>query len=210
MSDTISGDGHVTANADAYPSSMIGGPLPQINDPVREDDIEDTIQAIVVGILRFPGSLVRPRWQVNDPNQPTADTDWCALGIVDRETQGYPYVRHERGGPSILYRWVTLTVLVSMYGPNATDNAERLRDALYINQSWDSLSLLNIRFIEAVGVTLVPDLVNTQWINRADLRIRFTMEQTRSYRILDIASSDGTITTDTGVTGSFLALDPGV
>lgn len=209
MSDTILGEGHVTVNADGYPSSASGGPLPQINAPISEEQIEDTVQAIVAGVLRFPGSLVRPRWQTTDPNQPTAGTNWCALGITDRETNGFPYVRHERGGPSVLYRWPTLTVLVSVYGPNAADNAEALRDALYMNQNWESLSLLGIRFLEAVGVTLAPDLVNVQWINRADLRIRLTIEQTRSYRILDIASSDGTITADTGVTSQWLTLDPG-
>ena len=189
-------------------TSATGGPLPQINAPISKAALEDAFSATVAGILRLSNGLVRPRWQPGPPNQPDAGVDWVSLGITARDTNGFPYVSHAHGGPSTLIRWPILTVLISLYGPNADDYAEELRDALYLNQNLEALNLLGVKLVEAGEVVAVPDLTNVQWINRVDLRTRFAMEQTRQYNILDFASSDGTVTTDTGVSGSFLAINP--
>jgi len=189
-------------------TSATGGYLQRTNAPVTQAQLEDAVQSLIQGVTGIPPDLIRPRWQPEPPNQPPAGTDWAAFGIIERETTGFPYISHANGGSSTLYRWPILSLMVSVYGPNAEDNAEDLRDACYIAQNFEQLNLLGIRLIEAGSVTMVPDLINVQYINRADMRIRLATEQTRTYAIKDIVSADGTITADTGVSGQWLATDP--
>lgn len=181
-------------------TSATGGYLPQVNTALADQDLENALTALISGVLQMSAALVRPRWQAIPPKQPSPTTNWVSLGIVSRESKDYPVIKHHAGGPDTLTRWSTLRVAVSVYGPNASGLAEQLRDALYINQNFEQLSLQGIKLLDAGNVTAVPDLFNMQWINRADVEIRLAQAVDRDYQVLDIASSQGTITTDDDVT----------
>jgi hypothetical protein len=184
-------------------TSATGGYLPQVNTPLADQDLENAITALVAGVLQMSAALVRPRWQAIPPKQPSPTTNWAAVGITSRETADYPVIQHHAGGPDTLTRWSILHCAVSIYGPNASGLAEQLRDALYINQNFEALSAVGIKLMDAGNVTAVPDLFNTQWINRADIEIRLAQAVDRDYAVLDIASSHGIVTTDDDVTSEW-------
>jgi hypothetical protein len=96
-------------------------------------------------------------------------------------------------------RWFRLNVLASFYGPNAVTFAEQLRDGLYIGQNQEQLALSGIKLIDAEDHQVVPDLFNLQWIDHVDLPIRLAAVIERKYNVLDIISSEGTITNSAGV-----------
>jgi len=184
-------------------TSATGGYLPQSNTPLADQDLENAITAAVAGVLNMSASMVRPRWQALPPKQPSPTTNWASVGITSRESMDYPVIQHHAGGPDTLTRWSTLRCAVSIYGPNASGLAEQLRDAFYINQNFEALSAIGIKLVDAGNVTAVPDLFNMQWINRADIEIRLAQAVDREYQVLDIASSQGTITTDNDVTSEW-------
>jgi hypothetical protein len=180
-------------------TSATGGYLPQVNAALSDQAIDDAITAVIAGILGISNSLIRPRWQPLPPRQPPPSANWVAMGITERRPMDYPYIRHFNGGPDQLTRWSQATAMVSVYGPGASGLAEQLRDGLYIAQNREALAASGISLTEAGTVTAVPDLFNAQWINRADLELRFAIAIDRQYAVLDIAESTGTITADGGV-----------
>jgi hypothetical protein len=181
-------------------TSATGGFLRQSNTPLSDVAFENVMHDAVVGILGIPPDLVRPRWQPKPPKQPDVNTNWVAIGITTRTPIDYPEIKHSAGGSSRQTRWSSVEMLASIYGPNAPGLAEELRDGFYVDQNRDLMASVGIKLTEAGIVTRVPDLFNIQWINRADLPVRFAQAVDRNYEILDIASSQGTISTDiTGV-----------
>jgi hypothetical protein len=70
---------------------------------------------------------------------------------------------------------------------------------LYIGQNREQMLAMDINVTDAGEIATVPELLNAGWINRADLPVRLTQSVSRDYNVLDVASSEGTITTDRGV-----------
>lgn len=181
-------------------SSATGGYLPQVNTPLSDPAMEDVITAAISGILSFDNSMIRPRWQALPARQPPPTTNWVAIGITDRTAIDYPYIKHFNGGPDQLTRWSRITVAVSVYGPNAQGLAEQLRDGFYVSQNLEALATSSIKLTDIGSITAVPDLYNVQWINRADMEMHLAVATNRTYNVLDIASSQGTITAVDGAT----------
>lgn len=184
-------------------TSATGGPLAQTNPIALDTDLENALHDLITYVLGLTGDLVRPRWQMRPPNQPAIGVTWASFGITRRERFDYPQITHFNGGPDRLTRWTMVHVLVSVYGPNASANAEALRDAMYIGQNNEGLASVGLKITDAGEVTMLPDLINTQFVNRADLPLRFAQAVNRDYNVLDIASSEGPITTVDGVTAEW-------
>lgn len=185
--------------------SSTGGFIGQLDPlPLNDAALDDLLQQLVVGVTGLSGSLVRPRWQwpISGPNipptQPPPDTDWCSIGVMNLIPHDYPYEGHQGGGDGsdLQISWETLDVMASFYGPNCRGNASTLRAGLYISQNRESLIQFGIKLREAGAITVVPDLVNVQWINRCDIPLVFDREIHRTYPILNLQSAQGGITTD--------------
>jgi len=161
---------------------------------------------LFAGILQIDPALVRPRWQVEPPNQPDlATVSWLAFGITARATDTFAYVGHVGAvgatpGYDQLQRHEELTILTSHYGPEADLNAEVLRDGLQIAQNREVLQLNNMSVIETGEALTVPVLVKERWLYRVDLSVRIRRQITRNYPVLDLASAAGTIASDTTTT----------
>jgi uncharacterized protein YaaQ len=185
--------------------SSTGGFLRQTNAlPLNDAALDAVLQQLVVGVTGLPGSLVRPRWQRPDtdpntpPTQPAVNVDWCSIGILNQIPHDFPYEYHtgDGDGYDTQVTWETLDVMASFYGPNCRNNAAVLRSGLYINQNRESLISYGIKLREAGTMTLVPDLVNVQWLSRCDLTIILDREIIRVYPILNLESVQGGISTD--------------
>jgi hypothetical protein len=160
--------------------------------------LDAVLQKAVVGITGLPGNMVRPRWQPVVPKQPEPSTDWCAIGLTDSDSTDYPAEWHDGngGGSDTQQAWDGLTVLASFYGPNATANASLLRRGLYVAQNREQLQASGIDVVDAGTIAASPDLINQQWVRRYDLPIRLRRKVQTSYPILNIASADDSIVTD--------------
>lgn len=96
-----------------------------------------------------------------------------------------------------MQRHVIYETLCSFYGPDSDDLSETLRDSLRIQQNLDPLVAFNAGLYD-VGETInVPELVNTQWYQRADLTINFIRCIVRYFPGQSIQSVPGSIQTDT-------------
>ncbi len=188
-------------------TSATGGylsPQPE-TDPAEDVALEDQLQAIVAGITGIPGHLVRPRWQPVPPKQPSVDTDWCAIGIVRITPDDNAVIAHQPAGEGTdaLQRHETIEVLASFYGPGGYRGAARLRDGFPVAQNREAMFLIGMGFIDTDAIVSAPDLVNQQWLRRADLAFRLRRRIDRTYPVLHLLSAAGTIRGEDGRTQPF-------
>ena len=208
-------------------TSATGGYLlpstPQLPTPAAPQDsaFDTLLQNFIVGLTGLPGSLVWPAWQVVIPNLPPVTTNWASFVVSDSETPGFIYEAHDpvfppNGMPpatspapatpptgyDITIEHEELVILVSFYGPNARGNAALMRSGLQVPQNREVLQLNGMGLISANKITTVPSIVNNQSYYRVDLPVRLRREIVRNYPVLDIASSQITVKSDTGATAT--------
>ena len=181
--------------------SSTGGYLSPVAPSSAQFDaaLDAVLQPLVAGITGLPGNMVRPRWQAAVPKQPEPGTDWAAIGITTIDPADYPAEWHDGtgGGSDTQQAWEEFTVLASFYGPNGMGNASLLRRGVYVPQNREALQLAGIDVVEAGTITAAPDLVNQQWIRRYDIPLRLRRKVQTTYPVLNIASADDVIVTDT-------------
>lgn len=190
-------------------TSATGGYLQATSGPTAIYDaaLQDILAGAVKGVTGLPGSLVRPRWQPEPPPQPLPTTDWCSVGVMFIPHWDFPYIWHNPfgnlNGYDQLQRQEELEVLTSFYGPNAELNASAWRDGMYVQQNNDQLLSFGIRFVSAGRMIILPDLTNSQYINRADVTHYFRRQVSRNYAVLNILTVDVTGTGDQGISDTF-------
>lgn len=185
-------------------TSATGGYLvPESAAPLADDTLDGILQAAIAGITGIPGALVRPRWQAVPPQQPAAETDWIAVGVMAEEPDANPAILHKPAedtglGTDHMQRHVTVDVLVSCYGPNAAGYAGMIRDGIVLSQNFGMLRDAGMSFISAGRAVLAPTLANERWIRRVDLPLTFRRRIDRTYPIRNLLSAAGTIKADDG------------
>jgi hypothetical protein len=175
--------------------------------PPNAKVVEEVFQEMVATLAELPGNLVRPRWQPTPPVQPPVETNWAAVGIISTEADEFPWIEHVQGdettgtpGYDIMRRHQTITAMVSFYGPEAEDNAQRMRDALYIPQNCEPFSLRIQGKVHSVAdFNRAPELVNQQWLNRIDLKLTVRQQVDRVYPIRDLVAAQIKVIADTGL-----------
>lgn len=184
-------------------SSATGGILTPALLPVVT--VQDRLlQSLIAGLTGLAGANVRPLWQQNPPKQPEVNVDWCGFGIAKQEgDKGGAYVRHgERTVGNVttefetLQRYEALDIQVIFYGPNALEYAGRIRDGLEIAQNRDTLRAAGLGVSDFGPVVRMPELVNEQYYNRADVTFKLSHEINREYSILSFVSSAGVISSE--------------
>jgi hypothetical protein len=188
-------------------TSATGGYLTEKPPPtLTSAEIERILQHMVASLTSLPGNLVRPRWQPIPPTQPMADVTWGSVGVMKQEVDDFPEIIHDgqamlEGAPGFgvdrMRRHSTLTVLVTFYGPEAEDVAGMLRDALYIPQQMEGMRPLKLKSVQ--DLARGPELVNQQWINRADMQIEFRYQIDRVYPVLNLVGADVVTRNEDGV-----------
>ncbi|MFG1429181.1 phage neck terminator protein [Roseixanthobacter glucoisosaccharinicivorans] len=177
-------------------TSASGGYLvPSSPGPAWDDQLDDVLQAMIVGITGLPGSVVRPRWQPNQPKQPEPSVDWCAVGVTHVENDTFAARIHSGAGDGsdTLQRHATLTVMASFYGPHRMGFAGLLSDGLLIPQNLEAIVTAGLLIRQASDVVSAGDLFNQNWIARADVLMTFRRQINRTYPVLNVVSGVGTI-----------------
>jgi hypothetical protein len=190
-------------------STVAGGISPNSVLPLAGVGLDTFLQGVVFQVLGWPDpTLVRPRWQPHPPPQPEASVDWCAVGTAMEETEGFPdgtFVGSANGGVGALNysEQVRLEMEVSFYGPYCMAYAGVLKSAFKIGQNRDLLQPQGISFTGTQGPTRVPENINGQWVDRADVTITLTRVLARTYDIEGILSASGTLTAAPRPTATF-------
>jgi hypothetical protein len=175
--------------------------------PATVEDLQSALQQAVAGLAGLPGSLVRPRWQPVPPAQPPVDVTWVSIGVTMVEADEYPYLLHVGGvtlagatapGYTIMQRHQTITVVTTFYGPQADALAAQVRDAFYVPQNYENLFPVGLKLRTIHDLQRAPELMNQQYVDRADLRMEFRAMIERVYPIRDLDGADFTINTDQG------------
>lgn len=180
-------------------TSATGGYLQPVSAPPLEGDaLENFLQSIVVGVTALPATSVRPRWQVDPPNEPAREVDWAAVGVTRRRADTNAAVLHvgdlnAGDGYDRLVRTEFLHVLASFYGPNADTYAALLRDGLSIAQNREALFTAEFGLVEVEEIVAAPDLRNDKWLYRVDVPVVLTRLLVRDYAILNLEEADGTL-----------------
>lgn len=174
--------------------------------PIEDGALDAAFQKAIVGITGLAGSMVRPRWQEKPPKQPEPSVDWCAFGVSSQIPDAGPHILHVGAGSGIdeLRRHEEIDVIATFYGPLCKSFAARLRDGLGLPQNIEELKASGIALIDAGTIRSVPELVNQQWIRRADITLRFRRAVTRSYAIRNILAADVHLFDDTGHLDEFV------
>lgn len=158
----------------------------------------DTIQ----GITGIAGSLVRPRWQANPPQQPAGTVDWAAFGVTVGTPLDTPVIQQVNDSSAELKRQLYMELSVAIYGPNSLSNGQILLDGFAIRQNGDLLRANEIKLVGIGDLVAMPEITNVQWISHYETVIRFTQEVSRTYNIFTLTSASATLTADDGTTAS--------
>lgn len=184
------------------------------NGPLEDDDLDNALQAMVVGITGLAQGLVRPRWQPTLPKQPEPGVDWCSIGVVGSQADTYPVIEHLFGDDITapagdrLIRHETLEVLVSFFGPHAKANLGVLRDGLGVMQNLESVRAAGLHFVAMDDARAAPDLINQQWIRRWDSAITLRRMVARVYGINNILAAEIDLHDDTGDVDRIIQVPP--
>lgn len=152
----------------------------------------------------LPGDLVRPRWQPEPANIPTAGTAWMAMGITpERTADTFPFVEESNDGlSSRLQRHEDLPILCSFYDLGSTGEADGLasllRDNLAIRQNLEPLLAGNFVLAYVGSLTPAPSLLSTRWLYRIDLSMMVRRQIDRNYSVLSVTSLVGEVDTSDG------------
>lgn len=161
-----------------FPTAIVPGPAIQID---KEDhEFEDVLQSYFSTLSGMPGNRFRPRWQPEPGNLPKYGSDWAAFGSTRYASDEYAAVVHDGDTETDkLDRHQVIDILISFYGPNSFNFAERLKDAMVIASNAALLIPLGLGFVEASNITHFSTLIKERWTNRADLTVKIKRQTIR-------------------------------
>ena len=171
--------------------------------PAEDIDLDALIQPAIVGITGMDDALVVIKGQPVPPEQPGRAITWCAFGVRDIDPQVNPDTVHigyaDQGlGVDRVFRQEEIEVIASFYGPAARAMASRLRDGFAVGQNRDALRASGLVYVRPERVTGIADLVNQQFVRRADFVFRLRRMVGRTYPIRNVDFLAGFTVADGG------------
>lgn len=173
-------------------SSTEAGYLLPSDEPIRADPLDDALHDCIMGIVgAIPGQLIRPRWQVEPPAQPDFDVDWVAFGVVRTIRDTFAHAQHEPAGAGadVMSRDELLFVLLSFYGPNSAQYAERFSMGVQVTQNREPLRQIATSFVEVQEAITLPALLKQKWVRRVDITAVLRRRVAFTYPIANVESA---------------------
>lgn len=164
-------------------TSATGGYLQPVGGAMPNDqELEDLLQAHVVGITGLAPEMVRPRWQPTVPRTPEIGVNWCSIGVVSSDQPDSPYFDQDEDSTTSSNH-EDIEVMATFYGIDGEAMAKRFRNGLAIPQNNQQLRQHRMTFVRCMPLRPSPDLVNQQWVRRYDLAFTVRRETVESYEI---------------------------
>jgi hypothetical protein len=179
-------------------------PPASVPAPLEGKPLLQFLQNWIVGISGLPGGMVRPRWQVEQPNIPNSGDAWAAIGITSRPSDTLPFIAHDPNdeGTSTLQRNEELHMLCSFYDTGISGLADQYaaltRDGIAIPQNCELLRQNGFALGYSGDLQTIPSLLSTKWLYRVDLPLVVRRQIDRVYAVKNILSANGTVYTDEG------------
>lgn len=161
------------------------------------------IQTMFVGLTGLPGPMVRPKWQEKPPQAPDVGVNWLAYGIASSAADFNAYLGMNTDDQAVLQRQEQLEVQVSIYGPDALDLVEVIRDGFQIPQNQAGMLSARMGLVEVTKALHIPELINERFFNRYEMAVVLNRQVQREYPILYFLSAAGTIYTQTAENTNF-------
>lgn len=176
-------------------NSSTGGYLLPTNQSPYPDGLtfKQFLQQIFVGLSNLPGSMVRPSWQPNPPEQPDLTVNWMAFGVNSIDPDANAFTGFNSQNVNTTQRHESLEVKCSFYGPDCEEISSQVRDGFQITQNIEALTLANMGFTGTNKAMHVPDFVNERWIDRFEMLVFLKREIIRTYPILNFISVSGNL-----------------
>ncbi len=169
-------------------SSTAAGFIAPISAPIYDDPLDDFLHTFLRVLSGIPGQFVRPRWQPEPPNLPAFTQNWLAWGITELEEDRFAY-QGQSAESATVERDELLTMLISYYGPAATQIAKQVSASIQLGQNRAYLQDQSMTVIEVYGAIRIPALLKEKWVPRVDQRVRFRRRATWAYNIKTIQSA---------------------
>lgn len=181
---------------------MVGYLLPSDSPaPLEGAALVDFLQAWIVGVTGMPGEMVRPFWQPDVPNAPTAGTSWAAVGVTVRPSDDYPFLGMV-GDSYTMQRHETMALRCSFYDLGDTGEADKfcalLRDGAVVPQNRDYLRAAGMNLVNTETPVPVPVIVKMRWQYRVDMTVNVRREIQRVYVVPTIAGVRATLYAEAG------------
>lgn len=186
----------------ANTSAVSGYIQPKLKSGLLEGtELQDFLHDWLVGVSNVPKPMIRPRWQPEPPNIPDVNVDWLAFGITERDSPQFPYEGHSGDGMGhdVVIRHESLTVMISVYGPNADMIAHLIRENSTISQNREVLLKNGFSVREIGGFRAAPEIIKQQWMYRLDFEIVFNRKIEITYPVLNLDSAEMTINDTSGL-----------
>jgi hypothetical protein len=161
------------------------------------------LQTVFAGLTNLPGTLVRPKWQPEEPEQPDIKTNWLAYGIASQQPTFTGYIAMQPDNTTQYQRQEQLEIQISVYGPDALEVLGLITDGFQIPQNQAGLLSANMGLVEVTKALHIPELINERFFNRYEMTVVLNRQVQRLYPILKFLSATGTIYTQTGSNPNF-------
>lgn len=149
-------------------TSATGGYVIPSPRPSR-DGIIDGIGDMIAGVTGIARDLVRPRDQANPPKHPALDQIWVSFGIRSMTPDGGQLIAHRKGKDAQVVRSDALDVLVTIYGPDASDYATALADGLMVPQNRAELRRFALAVVNVGGAVSLSEPLGGSTLKRVDV-----------------------------------------
>lgn len=179
-------------------TSATGGPLvPEVvPTPLEGVALRRFFQQWFYGLLGgaagpIKDENIRPRWQAEAPVIPDISVNWLSFGITKKTADSYAVELHDPSGDGYneLRRHKDIPIALSMYGPDAEENLERLRDGMQVAQNREILSINGIGLTSSGDIFTFPEMIKNRWYNRSDMEVTFKQQVKRHYKVLNLESA---------------------
>lgn len=171
-------------------STTRGWLTPAGNPPAYGEALERLLSRWIRGVSGLPEAMVRPRWQPEQPALPPPDTNWCAMGVVDIQSDDSPAWVSDGDARPALWRHEMLACLLSFYGPQGQTLTTVFRDGLCVGQNNDELGTAGLALAHYSAITPFPELINNQWLRRYDMTVHLRRKIVRHYAIRSLLAAD--------------------
>lgn len=183
----LTGPAPVIARTSA--NSSAAGFLAPLTAPIYDNPLDDFFHAFLVALTTIPGQLVRPRWQPEPPNMPDFTVDWLAWGIVDIDEDRFAWQGQTDDVTSVVERDEIMTMLMSFYGPRASQLAKQFSASVQLSQNRAYLQPQKLTVIEVLNQVRIPALTKEKWVPRVDQRVLFRRRASWAYEIRTLESA---------------------
>lgn len=172
--------------------------------PLEGEALLVFLQGWLTPICGLTGPFVRPAYQPEPSNVPTAGDAWMAFVIATRAADTFPWTglryKTEDDQTFNLQRNEELRILCSFYDLGTTGladaNASLLRDNLVIPENLEVLYSQGFALGYVEGLTQAPTILNSRWQCRIDLPVVVRRQIDRNYAVKNILTANGTVYTD--------------